>query len=573
MGFFAFIRLLLLALSCCLLPEGNRSARAATISNPLKAGGDINKVRPEHLESRQAEGSKKYHEERPLVIDVPAVNFDYLKSGDSSCSVQFRLRWATEIESAVLATPVIFPSGPEGKNEIFLNSFSEYVEILGYDGYKPWGWPLSIEEASFHGSPMLYDIDADGTNDIGVVDTDANMYWLRIGEFGQYLEDFHMQVPKLKVRRDWSDGLDADFVDTYVMLSMFDHQSGTLESKKGKAKSDLLGGVRAPVASPTSGAKGKMPASAASVSGASARTESYPELSSRGRKALQKQKNAANAASETSSTPYAPQDIENAGLDTFLQEEPGDMFKGDEAGDMFNGEETDIFNGEESGDMFNGEEAGDALLGEGQRRLLAEDEALEGESGQGLGEREEGQEVEGGGVSGEQSGDQLAGDAASSGESVEEGSAKGGDEELMAEDDYIARFRHNHDNPFGDGGQAYFEGAGEAGDPSELASSYYASVNRGRHYMDDLFMHSYYAHGIDMYNESRFAFIDPHVLSSPVLTDIDGDGEMEVIMTVSYYFDAVKYKDVDLGFDISNFVAGGVVSWSLSRYVMHWRIL
>jgi hypothetical protein len=541
----------LLSLSCWLFLIGGGLARAATISNPLKPGGDINKVRPEHMESRQEEGSKKYHEERPLVLDVPSVNFDYLKSGDSSCSVQFRLRWATEIESAVLATPIIFQSGPEGKNEIFLNSFSEYVEILGYDGYKPWGWPLSIEEASFHGSPMLYDIDADGANDIGVVDTDANMYWLRIGEFGQYLEDFHMQVPKLKVRRDWSDGLDADFVDTYVMLSMFDHQSGTLETSKSKAKSDLLDGVRAPAPSPTTGVKGngKMPTSAVASSlgkGASARTESYPELSSRGRKALQKQKNIANAASDTSSVPYG--DMASAGLDTSLQEEPGDIYKGAGAEDL------DIFNREESGDLFDAEESGDILLDEGQRRLLAEEDGREAE----------GEGGPGGGVSGEQSGDQLAGDAATS-ESGGEGSSGSGDEEMMAEDDYIARFRRQHNNPFGDGGPSYFEGADEAADAAALASSYYASVNRGRHYMDDLFMHSYYAHGIDMYNESKFAFIDPHVLSSPVLTDIDGDGEMEVIMTVSYYFDAVKYKDVDLGFDISNFVAGGVVSWSLSR--------
>ena len=43
------------------------------------------------------------------------------------------------------------------------------------------GWPITFEDTSFQGSPMLYDIDGDGTNDIGVVDKDANLHWIRIG--------------------------------------------------------------------------------------------------------------------------------------------------------------------------------------------------------------------------------------------------------------------------------------------------------------------------------------------------------------------------------------------------------
>lgn len=72
---------------------------------------------------------------------------------------------------------------------------------------------------------MLYDIDGDGTNDVGVVDKNGNLFWIRIGEFGQYLEDYHIQVPKLKIKRDWADGLDPKFTDNYVITSMFDHKS------------------------------------------------------------------------------------------------------------------------------------------------------------------------------------------------------------------------------------------------------------------------------------------------------------------------------------------------------------
>ena len=96
---------------------------------------------------------------------------------------------------------------------------------MGHDGYKPSGWPLSFEDSTFQGSPMLYDIDGDGTNDIGVVDKNGNLFWIRLGEYGQYLEDYHIQVPKLKIKRDWASGLDPKFTDNYIAVSMFDHSS------------------------------------------------------------------------------------------------------------------------------------------------------------------------------------------------------------------------------------------------------------------------------------------------------------------------------------------------------------
>jgi flagellar biosynthesis chaperone FliJ len=72
---------------------------------------------------------------------------------------------------------------------------------------------------------MLYDIDGDGTNDVGVVDKNGNLFWIRVGEHGQYLEDYHIQVPKLKIMRNWHTGLDPVFVDNYILTAMFDHKS------------------------------------------------------------------------------------------------------------------------------------------------------------------------------------------------------------------------------------------------------------------------------------------------------------------------------------------------------------
>jgi hypothetical protein len=38
-------------------------------------------------------------------------------------------------------------------------------------------------------------------------------------------------------------------------------------------------------------------------------------------------------------------------------------------------------------------------------------------------------------------------------------------------------------------------------------------------------------------------FIDPHVLCTPAIGDLDGDGREEMVIAVSYFFDADYYDD------------------------------
>jgi hypothetical protein len=139
--------------------------------------------------------------------------------------VDFKLQWATAVNSPVFATPIVFPK-KRGNQEmqLFLNSYYQYIELIDCDGFKPWGWPLSFEDSSFQSSPILYDIDSDGNIDIGVVDKNANLYWIRTGDFGEYLENYHIQVPGLKIKRNWAEHLDPNFVDSSASLSMFDRK-------------------------------------------------------------------------------------------------------------------------------------------------------------------------------------------------------------------------------------------------------------------------------------------------------------------------------------------------------------
>jgi len=38
-------------------------------------------------------------------------------------------------------------------------------------------------------------------------------------------------------------------------------------------------------------------------------------------------------------------------------------------------------------------------------------------------------------------------------------------------------------------------------------------------------------------------YIDPHILATPAIADIDGDGSEELVVAVSYFFDRQYYED------------------------------
>jgi hypothetical protein len=204
------------------------------ITNPLRSDEDIGQVIPEHFDTKR---TKSFHSFSPNAsIVAQEVHFNI----ESGVSNEFSLRWSTTLGGPIYSAPVIFPSGVNGNKQIFVNTFYQYAEQIDSDGFKSWGWPLSFEDSSFQGSPMVYDVDGDGNIDMGMVDKNANMFWVRIGESGEYLEDYHVQVPKLRVKRDWAAGLDPAFVDTYVQLSMFDRSQPQQEGAGGAGRGGAM---------------------------------------------------------------------------------------------------------------------------------------------------------------------------------------------------------------------------------------------------------------------------------------------------------------------------------------------
>ena len=248
---------------------------SSPVTEPHLPGGDVGKVIPDYFDSKK--GRRAYHNSTPD-YQIDKHESSHIDS-DATCGVGLKVRWSSDVGGPVYGTPAIFPSGPEGKREIFLSTFYDYVEVLGFDGHKPWGWPMTFEDSSFMGSPMLFDVDGDGTNDIGLVDRDGNLYFMRIGEYGQYLEDYHIQIPRLRVKRDWAKGMSDKYVDSQAMLSMFDRKDHVgMDSSKYLVEGGESHRPKPAKADPLSGLKPKHKIDA--------KQESYPEMKGTARRLL-----------------------------------------------------------------------------------------------------------------------------------------------------------------------------------------------------------------------------------------------------------------------------------------------
>ncbi|KAI8556847.1 hypothetical protein RHMOL_Rhmol05G0287400 [Rhododendron molle] len=162
-------------------------------------------------ESNTDETKKNKFRERVASDDsLGYPNLDEDELLNTQCPQNLELRWQTEVSSSIYATPLIADINSDGKLDIVIPSFVHYLDVLeGSDGDKMPGWP-AFHQSTVHSSPLLYDIDKDGVREIALATYNGEVLFFRVSG---YMMSDKLVIPRLKVKQDWYVGLHPDPVD------------------------------------------------------------------------------------------------------------------------------------------------------------------------------------------------------------------------------------------------------------------------------------------------------------------------------------------------------------------------
>lgn len=95
----------------------------------------------------------------------------------------------------------------DGVKDVVFTTFLRHIEVLdGHHGHPVAGWPFTLPNSVFHSSPLAYDINGDGFQEIGIVTYNAEIIWFN--ENGTPVFGKTLKIPGLKVNKNWYAGLD-----------------------------------------------------------------------------------------------------------------------------------------------------------------------------------------------------------------------------------------------------------------------------------------------------------------------------------------------------------------------------
>lgn len=152
----------------------------------------------------------KFREREATDDNLPLPTLDEDALLNTKCPQNVELRWQTEVSSSIYATPLIADINSDGKLEIVVPSFVHYLEVLeGSDGDKMPGWP-AFHKSTVHASPLLYDIDKDGIREVALATYNGEVIFFRVSG---YLMQDRLEVPRIRVHKDWYVGLGKDHAD------------------------------------------------------------------------------------------------------------------------------------------------------------------------------------------------------------------------------------------------------------------------------------------------------------------------------------------------------------------------
>ena len=107
------------------------------------------------------------------------------------------------------------------------------------------------------------------------------------------------------------------------------------------------------------------------------------------------------------------------------------------------------------------------------------------------------------------------------------------------------------------------------GEGDEDFEDYYTYIDEGDFDTDEVWGNQYFE-GDDHEEEKDYVMIDPHILSTPAIADIDNDGHDELVVGVSYFYDREYYEAIEhraeLGMDVdmAKYIASGIVIFDLA---------
>ncbi|KAL4572351.1 hypothetical protein LXL04_019124 [Taraxacum kok-saghyz] len=195
------------------------------------------------------EKANKFRDREATDDSLGYPNFDEDELLNKQCPQNLELRWQTEVSSSIYATPLIADINSDGKLDVVVPSFVHYLEVLeGSDGDKMPGWP-AFHQSTVHASPLLYDIDKDGVREIALATYNGEVLFFRSSG---YMMSDKLEVPRLKVKRDWYVGLHPEVVDRSnpdVHDDLLTQQAAAFHSKESNHTSDAdVADIKADVA-------------------------------------------------------------------------------------------------------------------------------------------------------------------------------------------------------------------------------------------------------------------------------------------------------------------------------------
>ena len=122
----------------------------------------------------------------------------------SSSAYDLQLAWTTRVGASVYSSPVLTKT-PAAHAAVWASTFVRYAEAIDGHGHELPGWPYAFARSTFHTSPLAYDVDRDGVDEMLLLNFDAEAVFL--SQRGLPLRGHGFKLPKLKVRKAWFEGL------------------------------------------------------------------------------------------------------------------------------------------------------------------------------------------------------------------------------------------------------------------------------------------------------------------------------------------------------------------------------